>query len=241
MRPFERARDGIQDWIDAAKPQLFVLQDDLIAAVSTEEMYETEKGLKEMGLWKQPFDALCIDMSATAYLRRLHSSEEMFRLARESGIERIRAIFQWKDNRSDQFMYVFTHLKNGEHFDLKIQFEDDEDEQALASWMLSVLIVSLSVRNVVKNTTATGQNVSRRNATRCFLNYTTLLLPPASERENDPDHPATGGQVQPHMRRGHIRNQRHGPHSALTKRIWISPVFVNADPDYVQQRKQYAV
>lgn len=50
-----------------------------------------------------------------------------------------------------------------------------------------------------------------------------------------------GRPVRPHLRRGHIRTQHHGPQNSLTKRIWIDPCFVNADADFVSQRKAYRV
>jgi hypothetical protein len=37
-----------------------------------------------------------------------------------------------------------------------------------------------------------------------------------------------GHPVQPHWRRGHLRNQRHGPGLTLVKRIAIPAVLVNA-------------
>jgi hypothetical protein len=46
----------------------------------------------------------------------------------------------------------------------------------------------------------------------------------------------------PHLRRGHIRQRQHyGPGNHFVKKIWIAPVFVNADPDFVNQRAAYNV
>ena len=39
----------------------------------------------------------------------------------------------------------------------------------------------------------------------------------------------TGRHVAPHLRRGHWRRQHYGPRSELVRRMWISPVLVNAD------------
>ena len=48
--------------------------------------------------------------------------------------------------------------------------------------------------------------------------------------------------VRPHLRRGHIRNQRVGKGLEEVKPIFISPVFVNADEGWINnQRKEYRI
>lgn len=39
----------------------------------------------------------------------------------------------------------------------------------------------------------------------------------------------TGSSLKTHWRRGHWRQQRHGPQNSLVKRIWVKPTMVNAD------------
>lgn len=50
-----------------------------------------------------------------------------------------------------------------------------------------------------------------------------------------------GSPVRPHLRRGHVRMQPHGHANSLRKKIWVEPCFVNADADFVNQRKAYRV
>lgn len=50
-----------------------------------------------------------------------------------------------------------------------------------------------------------------------------------------------GHPIRPHLRRGHIRMQPHGPGNSLRKAMWIEPCFVNADADFVSERKAYRV
>ena len=50
-----------------------------------------------------------------------------------------------------------------------------------------------------------------------------------------------GGTVRPHMRRGHIRSQHYGPNNELMKKIFIQPVFVNADEGWIAERRAYNV
>ena len=50
------------------------------------------------------------------------------------------------------------------------------------------------------------------------------------------------GSVRPHLRRGHIRNQRVGKGLEEVKPIFIHPVFVNADEGWINnQRKEYRI
>lgn len=51
----------------------------------------------------------------------------------------------------------------------------------------------------------------------------------------------SGSPVRPHLRRGHIRSQHYGQGNQFVKRIWIEPVFVNADENFVSTRKAYRV
>ncbi len=107
------------------------------------------------------------------------------------------------------------------------------------------LIVMLATRNVRKTTTVDklaklgiGRN-RKQSAKHRYTHVTTISLPRPEEMEDDHEHKATGIAKAPHLRRGHIRNQHYGPKGGYVKRIWIEPVFVNADPDFVSKRTAY--
>jgi hypothetical protein len=103
-----------------------------------------------------------------------------------------------------------------------------------------LLIVLLATRNVRKDRRekkglklGIGRNKDRAR-------YTTVLrLPAELDLEHDPEHSATGQKKRPHLRRGHKRNQRWGKGLTHTKEIWIDPVFINADEDFVETRTAY--
>lgn len=106
------------------------------------------------------------------------------------------------------------------------------------------LIVLLATRNAVKTIEhhkAAGLGIgAKKKGRRSYEYVTTITVPaeaelPSHEGEGRP----TGAARVPHLRRGHIRRQRFGPRHELIKRVWIAPVFVNADKDWVAQRRAY--
>lgn len=100
-------------------------------------------------------------------------------------------------------------------------------------------ICLLATRNVAKETKEdklAKLGIGKRNKHR-YRYITTISLP--KEMEDDPEHHPTGEHKRPHWRRGHIRNQRFGPNLQFTKQVWIEPIFVNADPTFVDQREAY--
>jgi hypothetical protein len=52
---------------------------------------------------------------------------------------------------------------------------------------------------------------------------------------------ATGRHLMPHLRRGHKRDQRYGLGLKYTKSIYIWPMFVNADKEWIADRSEYRV
>lgn len=101
------------------------------------------------------------------------------------------------------------------------------------------LIAILASRGVEK----VGRSNSRKKlgigaASHDYI--TTIKLFPNLERGTD-EESRPGKPVRPHLRRGHIRNQHHGHGNQLIKRIWIDPVFVNADEDFISTRTAYRI
>lgn len=58
--------------------------------------------------------------------------------------------------------------------------------------------------------------------------YSRIRLCGAQFRRDDAADVATGVSVRAHWRRGHFRNQQHGPGRQLRKLVWIMPVLVNS-------------
>lgn len=99
------------------------------------------------------------------------------------------------------------------------------------------LIVALASRNVEKTVKVNKLAKLGIGPKTAYPRVTTISV--SKNLSTDSEHATEGKPKAPHLRRGHIRRQHYGPHNAYLKQIWIEPVFVNADSDFVSQRKAY--
>ncbi len=94
-----------------------------------------------------------------------------------------------------------------------------------------VFIVLLATRNVVKNTV--HNSLAKFGVGKAKADYvTTLSLGDITENDYESGAPS-GRTMRPHMRRGHIRRQKHGPGFTFERKIFIQPVMVNSDREPV--------
>lgn len=252
------------------KPQLFVLSRKLFDAISWEDVYKTAEGLAECGLFKFPFPVINI-RAPTDCIPVLKGYDAQSMVELEGVVTKIgRRHFERRGNyvyekrpeydswmeiekvtaapqeNESQWYYVGTtekgvsyrfHAPGRENFGKLNNF-------ALAH-LVPFLIVTLSACNVKKTTVENklaklgiGRNKSDSKKRYPYITY--LDVPDRIE-ETDSEHPGTGREVAPHLRRGHPRQQRYGVGRELVKMVWIAPVFVNADKEWVRERSAYNV
>lgn len=122
---------------------------------------------------------------------------------------------------------------------------DDDDHgkgKTQAGYALrKILIVLLGTKNIVKTRTKDkllSMGIGTKKNNHRPLYTTTITLPRPEHMETEGPH-IPGLSKRPHLRRGHKRNQKYGPKLQFVKPIWIEPVFINADEDFVSARTAY--
>jgi hypothetical protein len=121
------------------------------------------------------------------------------------------------------------------------------DYTAMAREALTILLASLAVRNVVKDVRYNGRIGKGEGSTPIYedngviyISRTVVRVPPASEMEDDPDHPPRG-QSKPHLRRGHEHTVVFGKGRTGRRRQWFRWTYVNYDPAFVPKPRKYLV
>lgn len=117
-----------------------------------------------------------------------------------------------------------------------------EDMRGMTNRILELLIGLLSIKNIEKNTIEHKKfnKINKNKNSQIYKYITTLKIGQITEtcRSNG----SSSSTVRPHMRRGHIRTQHFGEGNKEIKKIFIQPVFVNADEGWIaDQRKAYVV
>ena len=112
-------------------------------------------------------------------------------------------------------------------------------------YLSSVLCHTLFALLATKNATKTTEKIKKhgpksRKRPREYDYITTIKIGKITETyrsEGDGQ-----SSVRPHLRRGHIRNQRVGKGLTEVKPIFIQPCFINADENWIKnQRKEYRI
>lgn len=238
MEPNNKGAEGLSGRI---KPHIFCIGHKIWQALSMEEVAATVDGLRELGLYHLPYDGEIII--------RIFQSASYFQEA--SGI--VSGIPAWdhclitsrSERRPD---FKLSEEKSGEVRLLDLPTVLD-DNKAIHRWRAPVppnfcnhycdgLVAILASKGIEKKT-------KQRTASKLAIGQkaggyvTTIKLLPLERGSTE--EAAPGMPVRPHLRRGHIRNQHHGPQNSLIKKIWIEPTFVNADEQFISTRTAYRI
>lgn len=244
------------------RKQLFILDRDMLDAMSDAEVEATYKDMEEMGIANPPFDAFTIqlpcgrvfglrfddgtrmrldDYNNTRELKLHHTDKNAaFRIHYEKKGEQWYSKFEIED-QSHRFRDYLEALRI-----LKLPDAEWKDLQADGAMMAACykmfLVVALGTRNVervVKENRLARFGIGKRERGADFQYVTTIKMGNLVQYEGESV--ATGETRRPHLRRGHIRNQHYGPKNQYVKRVWIEPIFVNGYVPSEDHRHHYNV
>ena len=246
---------------------LFVVPAELGNTLTREEVTATVEAMKQLGLYHLPYDrnvSLRIlygkrPIKHPAF-REIQSFEQFDNLENDGGQPVYKSEFTIPCS-PDYFMkhhartaaainadglpcerIQYTFPKPGRAVLSIFPGENGHDTWGLgyAEFYRNILIVLLASKGVNKSTKAIVSGKAKLGVTKNpTVNYvTTMTLAPDLPR-GDATEARPGKPVRPHLRRGHIRSQHHGPHNLLIKQIWIAPTMVNADEEFISTRTAY--
>lgn len=207
--------------------QLFVIGSGVFQAVSIEEADATAEALKELDLYKLPYDKVDMQFLFDDIAVSRETGEKFPQMVGPCGGVR------FTDVTTAGYGKVYTTWGNKVIQDITLEVGDKNP-----GFPARFLIAVLATRNIVKRTKEHKLAKLGIGKNRTYRYSTTITLP--VELDDDPDHVPQEGQPKcPHLRRGHIRRQHWGRMNSCIKQIWIAPVFVNADKDYISTRTHY--
>ena len=239
-----------------SKRELFVLSPDVFHAMSPDEVDATAADMRELGIFNLPYERIdlrwriwVVDTAAPDAMgfsgpgmddsnSQLSVMPPKWQQSAEcEGINcDTLSMTMVGLNRDGEIDGIIIHRKGR-----ALHFPKGQIKHAEFIWGpqgAKLLIVLLATRGAEKTVTINKlAKLGIGKKKNAYARTTTISI--SHDLQDDAEHAPTGATKIPHLRRGHIRNQKYGPQRAFIKRIWIEPMFVNADPSFVSQRRGY--
>lgn len=228
--------------------QLFTFDKAIWESVDIDDVLKTSGDLMSLGLFKPPFKEFDIQVRVDqAVLAKFFKKDvkvkkefdrtETFRIV----FDDTHTNFRWLFKAHGEFVDAVDLYDNAIKYGLKKEDLDRiegyfNERSRLLVYMLIVLLTTRNAEKVTEKIKKHGPKSRKRPREYDYI--TTIKIGKITETmRSEGDGSST---VRPHLRRGHIRNQRVGKGLTEVKSIFIHPVFVNADEKWISnQRKEY--
>jgi len=231
--------------IDKRIPR-FKISGDILNHMCIWDIRQTALDMKELGICNAPFENYCIQLKLS--LLEKIAIEFMPKSYKQLwASSKFEIIFVYSIEDGTTFYNAYTS-KNGMDFLPFDEYSQSHFEETAkffdwsSSVLEQVLIVLLATKNIKRDVQICNKPNSRKRREQTLSKYsstTTISIGKISQTMRSAN--GTGGPVRPHLRRGHIRNQPYGTGRLEVKRIFIQPMFVNADQGWIDTQKEYRV
>ena len=214
---------------------LFRIEEKIWDSVDYDTILDTATALEKAGLDQPPYAVF--DIQATLnhkIMARLFSGWDKF-ITRAHPPART---FTFRYEYDKENNHLTTRLKINESW---LDRQNIEKICKLSSFLNHTLFALLATKNASKTTEKIKKHGPKsRKRPREYDYITTIKIGKITETQRgDGDGHSS---VRPHLRRGHIRNQRVGKGLSEVKPIFIQPCFINADENWINnQRKEYRI
>ena len=225
---------------------LFQLSPGIFNSLNFEDVQKTSSDMWDLGIFHPPFPSFFIKIKLT-FARKLFETFYKMDMGEDS-FSKKELMFEY-NFYGDNVDITYYMSKDGKDFvdpiifglDMTDGSRDHKYFEFLGDVSITLLVVLLATKNIQKDVQSCNKPNSRNRRERTLSKYssvTTISIGKITEtmRSN-----GNGGPVRPHLRRGHIRNQHYGKGNAEVKKIFIQPMFVNADQGWIDSQKEYQI
>jgi len=252
------------------KLENFVLGDGFVDAIlgsteRTKALSSTLIAMAEVGIDKLPYENLMVTLSAAAWLTVVTDTPVVEAIKRFPRLADKRSYFtiyvrDAVGGKVEGAEVSTQHtMPSGHTEDATRSYAEflglnggssvsaGSDMTVAATKILGALIVGLNMRGARKERKA--EKVSKlaqlgigKKRPEPRYSYTTTISISYADVQDDGTGTRPGHTKRPHLRRGHVREQHWGPANQFVKKIFVEPIFVNSDGEFVSSlRERYNI